>query len=90
MAISHIYPLPGYADYAALYRIDSPDGTKNLHVSSDFMEDEDPQNIASLFDRRNLRGQLALCGATEALLIGNQVWRRGPLPKWVRPSQFQA
>ena len=81
MPTLHI-PLRSYGAYEMLYRIATPDGTKNLHVSSEFMEDEDAQNIAPLFDRKHLRYQLDQCAATEALLISTQGWIRGPMPKW--------
>ena len=81
MTTLHI-PLRSYGPYETLYRINTPDGRKNLHVSSEFMEDEDARNIAPLFESRNLRSQLDQCAATEALLISTQGWFRGPMPKW--------
>ena len=75
-------PLPSYGVYEVLYRIKSPHGTKNLHVSSEFMVDEDPQNIAPLFESRHLRSLLDQCDTTEALLISTHGWCPGPIPGW--------
>ncbi len=79
MTTLHI-PLRSYGAYETLYRINTPDGRKNLHVSSEFMEDEDPLNIAPLFESRHLRYQLDQCADTEAILISTQEWLRGPIP----------